>query len=301
MRQAETQLQAADATVRARIPETFQWLLAPVQEDPRAGITWESCRLTGQEPLAVRAAQRLRRDDRLLTHLAGTLLRMEIDRIPLWRGNHVSVRQLVEDFARYPYLPRLTRPDVLYEAIRDGVGLLSWDIDGFAYADAFDEATVRYRGLRVLDTIPLSGADPQGLVVRPEVAAAQLQVKRQASEAAVAERRVPEAGGSISVSLLEEPSGRPSPLSQARAETEAAPVLKRFYGSVSIDPARVGRDAARIAEEVIAHLVGLVGAEVEVTVEIQARFPAGVPEHVVRIVTENSRTLKFKTHGFEQE
>ena len=45
------------------------------------------------------------RDQRLLTTLAGTLLRMEIDRVPLWRGNHVTVRQLVEDFACYPYLP----------------------------------------------------------------------------------------------------------------------------------------------------------------------------------------------------
>src|SRR5690606_2753972 len=168
--------------------ETFQWLLVPVQEDPRAGLSWESYRVAGQDPLAVRAAQRLRRDERLLTTLAGTLLRMEIDRVPLWRGNHVSVRQLVEDFARYPYLPRLTGPDVLYEAVQDGVRLLSWQVDGFAYADSFDEATGRYRGLRVLQTIPLSGDDPRGLVVRPDVAAAQLEAEQEAAATAAAER-----------------------------------------------------------------------------------------------------------------
>ena len=27
----------------------------------------------------------------------------------------------------------------------------------------------------------------------------------------------------------------------------------------------------------------------------------GVPEHVVRTVSENSRTLKFTSHGFEKE
>jgi hypothetical protein len=27
----------------------------------------------------------------------------------------------------------------------------------------------------------------------------------------------------------------------------------------------------------------------------------GVPDNVVRIVTENGRTLKFTTHGFEEE
>lgn len=76
---------------------------------------------------------------------------------------------------------------------------------------------------------------------------------------------------------------------------------KRFHGSVVLDCARVGRDASKIAEEVIAHLTGLVGADVTVTLEIEADIPDGAPENVVRTVTENSRTLKFKTHGFERE
>ena len=54
--------------------------------------------------------------------MAGTRLRMELDRVPLWRGDHVSIRQLVEDFARYHYLPRLTRPGVLVEASGKGSG-----------------------------------------------------------------------------------------------------------------------------------------------------------------------------------
>jgi hypothetical protein len=75
----------------------------------------------------------------------------------------------------------------------------------------------------------------------------------------------------------------------------------RFYGTVSLDSARTGRDAARIADEVIAHLSGLMGATVTVTLEIQAHVPNGVPDNVVRTVTENSRTLKFSSHGFEVE
>jgi hypothetical protein len=76
---------------------------------------------------------------------------------------------------------------------------------------------------------------------------------------------------------------------------------KRFHGSVCIDAARVGRDASRIADEVIAHLAGLVGTEVTVTLEIEAKIPSGAPENVVRTVTENARTLKFTSHGFERE
>ena len=75
----------------------------------------------------------------------------------------------------------------------------------------------------------------------------------------------------------------------------------RYYGTARLDPERVVRDAGEIAEEVVAHLVKLVGAEVTVTIEIEARVPAGVPEDVVRIVAENGRTLKFTNQGFETE
>ena len=46
---------------------------------------------------------------------------------------------------------------------------------------------------------------------------------------------------------------------------------------------------------------GLVGARVTVTLEIEAEVPSGAPDHVVRTVTENSRTLKFTNQGFEKE
>jgi len=51
----------------------------------------------------------------------------------------------------------------------------------------------------------------------------------------------------------------------------------------------------------IAHLAGLMGASVTVTIEIEAQIPEGAPDNVVRTVTENSRTLKFTSQGFEKE
>ena len=104
----------------ARLPETYQWLLVPVQATPQAPVEWQALRLTGQDALAVRASKKLQNDELLVTGFAGTRLRMELDQIPLWRGDHVAVKQLVEDFARYLYLPRLKDPSVLLGAIRDG-------------------------------------------------------------------------------------------------------------------------------------------------------------------------------------
>jgi hypothetical protein len=78
-------------------------------------------------------------------------------------------------------------------------------------------------------------------------------------------------------------------------------VSRRYDGTVQLDPARVGGDAGRIAEKVIAHLAGQLGAEVRVTLEIEALLPNGASDQIVRAVTKNSHTLKFSSHAFESE
>jgi hypothetical protein len=88
---------------------------------------------------------------------------------------------------------------------------------------------------------------------------------------------------------------------RAERVTEATPKARRFHGTVDLNPGRVGRDAGQIAEAVVQHLAGLVGSKVKVSLEIHAEVPAGAPDHVVRTVTENCNTLKFRDHGFEDE
>ena len=80
-----------------------------------------------------------------------------------------------------------------------------------------------------------------------------------------------------------------------------APRLKRFHGTVTLDPGRVGRDAGRITEEIISHLTVQPGAQVTVTLEIEAEMPSGAGDSLVRTVTENARTLRFSSQGFERE
>ena len=74
-----------------------------------------------------------------------------------------------------------------------------------------------------------------------------------------------------------------------------------FIGSVRLDGYRVGRDAGRVAEEVVQHLSTLPGADVEIRLEVMVRVPSGVPDDVVRTVNENARALKFENAGFEAE
>ena len=157
-----------------RIPETYRWLLVPVQSDTHGAVSWDPLNLTGADPLAVRASRRLRAQDGLMTAYGATLLRMELDRVPLWRGDHVSVSQLAEDFARFPYLPRLKGPEVLLRSIEGGVSLITWEQETFAYAESLDEDAGSYRGLRFQDRINLPDASAPGLLVNPAVARQQL-------------------------------------------------------------------------------------------------------------------------------
>jgi hypothetical protein len=74
---------------------------------------------------------------------------------------------------------------------------------------------------------------------------------------------------------------------------------RRAYGVGGWRLPKVGRDAGQIGEAVIQHLAGQVGAHVKVTLEIEAELPEGAPDNVVRTVSENARTIKFKSAGFE--
>ena len=283
VKQAEIQKEAASSAVTARLPEAYQWLLVPGQATADAPIEWLAMRLSGQDSLAARASKKLKGDELLVTGFAASRLRMELDRVPLWRGDHVSIKQIVEDFARYLYLPRVGDPTVLLSAISGGVALLTWEHDAFAVADSFDDEATRYRGLRGGQLVSLPDADALGLLVKPDVARQQLD----------AESVQPTGAGTGATRGGDSPAPPP--------DTPPATQPTRFHGSVPLDSSRVGRDAGRIADEVISHLAGLVGAKVTVTLEIEAEVPSGAPDHVVRTVTENSRTLKFTNQGFEKE
>jgi predicted AAA+ superfamily ATPase len=285
-KQAETQKNAADGAVTARLPEAYQWLLVPTQTSAQGPVEWQSIRLNGQDPLAVRVSKKLKNDELLVTTFAATRLRMELDRVPLWRGDHVAVKQLAEDFARYLYLPRLKDSAVLEGAIQEGLRLMTWQQDTFAYASGYDDAKQRYRGLQAGMLVSVSTAG-DGLLVKSDVAAKQLALETR-----------PESGTQPTAGPA---PGAPSAGSSTATGVGTVPaVLRRFHGTVSLDATRAGRDAGRVGEEVLQHLAGLVGANVDVALEIHAELPSGTPDHVVRTVTENCRTLKFKTFGFEE-
>jgi hypothetical protein len=59
--------------------------------------------------------------------------------------------------------------------VEDGVSLLVWEKDSFAYADSWDEEAERYRGLKVKENITVS-VNSDAVIVKPEAA---LELRRE--------------------------------------------------------------------------------------------------------------------------
>jgi hypothetical protein len=290
--QAETRRKSAEETVRVRIPETYQWLIVPEQPDPKStAIEWKEIRLQGQDPLAVRAARKLKTEELLVSEMGGTRLRYELDLIPLWRGQEVSVKQLADDVARYLYLPRLRDTGVLIKAIEDGLSRLSWREETFASAEAFNEKRQRYEGLCAGRSVRVL-TDGRSVLVKPDVAAKQMEEEereRNKGSEVVTTGTGPETAS----------AGRKKG-EQGTAVVTPPPQPTRFSGSVKLDPARPVRDAERVIQEVVQHLTALAGADVEIRVDIQAHHAAGLPDKLVRDLTENCGALRFDSCEFDQ-
>ena len=304
--QVQARVKNFDETVNLRIQEAYTWLLVPGQGKPSADsppreTEWEDARIQpGTDSLAARAWRKLKDQELVVREYAGSLLRRELDSVPLWRGDHVSVKQLAEDYAKYLYLQRLRDTEVLVNAIKDGLAKTTWMSDTFAYSDGYVEETARYSGLRAGEHVNVTVSN-SALVIKPDVAVRQMQADRAIQSDQTMTLRAGEGSKQPAGATLPRDSKMPSESGEHPSTVAVQALPKRFYGTIIIDGTRITREVGKISDEVISHLAGLVGAKVEVSFEISASVPNGVPEHVVRIVLENCKSLKFKESDFETD
>nr|WP_242054772.1 DUF499 domain-containing protein [Nostoc flagelliforme] len=295
--QATTKQQQTDKDVKSLIQEAYIWLLVPMQPDPQGEIEWQEIRLQKQDSPIVQASRKAVHEEHLIANYAASRLRLEALDPYLWRDvNHLDLKKLWEYLAYYLYLPRIKNQQVLLQAIAEGVAALLWN-ENFAYATGWDESKGRYLGLKAAEHITVT-LSSQNLIVKPEVAQRQIEADAAAKVTPpVTPPGFKEKTGSYKIE-------KEKTIDIVITDNASSVVIvppKRFYGSVKLDALRLRRDIGQIADEVIQHLSSLVDAEVEITLELQVTVPEGVPENVIRTVSENCRVLKFSNQGFEQE
>lgn len=287
LRQANEKLKSADQTVDRRIKETFIWLIAPHQPSVSEDIEWQEQRLTGEEEdIVLRASRKAKTFEWLYDRLGGPTLRFVLDQAVWMDRPHVLLKDLARYFTSYLYLPRLQNADVLVGAVRDGLEQAVKE-EGFAYAERFDESQKRYIRLR-LDRPVNVAITGEAVLVKPDVAYAQIG----------RDQTTPPGPSDTETSPLL-PSG---PAGADRTEVPSHPRRpKRFHAVVRLDPLSVYSGIGKVQDEVVQHLTRLVGADVQVTLEIHADVPDGMPEDTVRTVRENCQTLHFQDAAFEEE
>ncbi len=306
-KQAEAQLKEADNTVKMLLQDSYQWLLVPTQPEPTGEIEWEEYRLQGKDSPILQASRKLIQEEHLITTYAAARLTLEILNDYVWKNsNHIDLKTLWKYLSNYLYLPRLKNEQVLLNAISEGVGNLSWH-ENFAYASGYDEATGKYLGLKAgeLITPNFSSSD---FLVKPEVASAQFKAEEEDRQRATFKVnngngktvQTPTSSYTTDPVSISTNGTLPEPDSPTVTITETQ-IKRRFYGSVELDSLRLIADSQQIADEIVQHLTCLKNAKVKVTLEIEAEVANGIPDNVIRTVSENCRTLKFKSQGFEQE
>jgi predicted AAA+ superfamily ATPase len=279
--QAKSQSSSANETAKVRIVETYHWLLVPEQAKPLAKVELRQVKLSGgTDPIAVRAGAKLRNEELLITRYGGVNLRLVLDGAlaEKWGAEHAfGLKLLWGWFAQYPYLPRLRDISVLEGAVRDGTSSLLWRTETFAYAAA-REAGGEYRGIvagRLADT-PVTSTS---LIV----------------DGSVLPDPLPGTGVG--------PDPGPKPPGPDRGP-EPARRVRRFHGDVALsDPRRPIPELTKIVDEVIGRLAQQTDVRLHVTVQVEAEHAseAGFTDEIVRTISENAKTLRFKDFGWEKE
>ncbi len=286
-KQVKSNLARTDETVRVRLQETYSWLIVPVQPDPTGDIEFQAHRLPGQDSFYERASRKLRQSGMLIPAWSPDTLLLEMEQYNLWRdGSHVGLKQIWEYLTRYCYLPRLLDQSVLLDAVREGI---SREDAPFGYATMVG-ADGTYKGLIFRHPVSTIYLDDSAVLVRADSAEQQQQREHQKHEQVSL--------ASSAASVVNSSSGKSI---TTQPEPQKTRSITRYHGTVALDPQRVNREMSTIVEEIVQRLTSLTGTNVEITVEISAERGAGFDDATVRTISENSRTLKFKAHGFEGE
>lgn len=298
------------STVESQVKEVYCWLLTPYTDiDSGSHETlWEKENIKGgNDSLPTKASRKLEQNETLITRWAPALLLMKLDEL-LWKdADELSVKKLWDYLCTYCYLPRLSGLAVLEDTIRNGVNSSEY----FAYAEGVSDG--HYLGLKFNE--PISRVDLSGYLVKLPVARKQLEAQAvpvgAGVGAPVGTPTVPpvaagepvdmSSSGGAAFTLRSEPTAYTA-TATAVAPPSAVPAVEntRFFLSTPLDITRINRSVNDLVKEVLNHLDGLPGSQVEIRLEVNAIMPEGTPTPVVRTVTENCRTLKVGEFGFEK-
>lgn len=299
--EAQRGVDNANAALKRLIRETYRWLLVPAQQatlGKTADPEWEHYSLNPGAPGFAHEIERVLRENELVIYEWSPIHLKKLLQDWFWRDgiNAVSALDVWQKTCCYLYLPRLSEQGVFRVAIEKGTD--SADFFGLAYGvePAGQDDSCKYIGFSFnKPTAP--ALDGSLLLIEPTTAARyaeqQAQEHMPPSEPAPGPKPSPDGGtGRL--------SDRPQPPTIPVGPKPTA--VRRFYGSVAIDPVRATMAFADVVNEVVAQFTQELGVQVRIRVDIEAETDAGggFGESLQRNVRENCNALKFTQAEFER-
>ena len=292
--QAETARKNKDSaikTLKQLIHECYSTLLVPesviVNGSPEEQ-TFTPLRINpGVKDSMSEIARILVDEEYVISGWAPIHLRTELSRWYWTNQDAVTEERFWDDSCRYLYLPRLSNESVLHDTIREG----SHTKEYFGIAYGFEEG--KYIDFRFGEEKYYT-ADKAVLLIKPDIAEAYQQSLKPVEQ----ERPVNPIPPS---SADRKKAGSPLPADGPTRQTTitSEPVKNRFYGEVSLSSSAPVADLDTINDEVIRALTNT-GANVKITVLIEAELNAGFDATTQRNVKENAGNLKFESFEFSE-
>jgi predicted AAA+ superfamily ATPase len=277
----------AKQTLAGAIRDAYRWIINPHQEPGQAEITFESIHMNGEGTLAERVTRKADAGEFVMRTYSPSLLRMEIDRLGLWKKEpHVQLSQLETYFTQYLYMPKLVRPEILVDVVYMLDSLITVEYDGFAYADGYEAG--RYVGLTTRSPVKVAH---DGLLVEPHVADQQIAEETAATKTEdESDDAVPPAGRAATTAGGG--GAGPGPASAVQPE--------RLNATKVLSSQRVVKDAAAVFEEIISHFVSA-GADITVSIDLESTQLAKLTPEQVAAIRENLTSLGFDPNDWSIE
>ncbi|MHB9291036.1 hypothetical protein Holit_00106 [Hollandina sp. SP2] len=285
-REVKDSIHHLETTIHNRLQEAYSWLILPVQDGTNP-VTWSFSRVSGLNDPVSKAAQKMRDDELLIDALSPKILSMEMAQFNLWKDrNHIQVRELWEDYAKYVYLHRVKNRAVLFKTLETGVKSGEY----FGYADGQNsegayEALIFGPSQNLLITL-------DGFIVKPEAAKKQIEASEKTSAA------TPPRGSQPGYPSTTFPADAPVTLPIPQPVEKIR--FNHFFGTVKLsDLNKIAKTTGDINLEVLQHFTKLPKASITVKLDIEVTIPEGVDGDLVRTISENCNTLKFETKEFD--
>ncbi len=273
-----------EKNIEALLDDCYKFLLYPFANGAGA-IEWDVITLRSSQNTVDAAGQQLRSEEAVIDEWAPMLLKKELDQYG-WRGrDSIGIGEFWEQLCKYCYYPRLVSYDVLERSVRAGLGSGEY----FGIAAGYEDG--RYVDLHLGDAN--TQVYPSSLLVKTDVAKAQIDAERRAADMQEKDPDIPQATPPAFVRTPPMPFVEPKPPVQSITK-------HHFVLNLDLEIDGAITQVNDVIQEIINNLNSNVDARTVIGLSVDIETKQGFTGEDIKIVEENLRTLGLDDYEFSE-